>query len=261
MSRRSRITTLSNTYRFFVAPGSFHGSAVQVDDPDLARQLASVLRLGPGDRVMLLDGLGWQYLVRIERLAGGQVVGAVEMRQEAGGEPHLRLTLYTALMRPERFEWLLQKGTELGVSAFVPVVCERSAHNEESGMRRLARWERIVREAAEQCRRAYLPRVSPPQQFGAACAQAADAELGLILWEGEGARSLRQALRARDAALGPPQTISVVSGPEGGLSDDELRAARAAGLEIVSLGPRTLRAETAPLAATAAVLYDLGELE
>jgi 16S rRNA (uracil1498-N3)-methyltransferase len=261
MSRRTRITTLSNTYRFFVDPRSFEGDDVQIDDPDLARQLGTVLRLAAGDRVVLLDGQGWQYMVRIEHLGHGQVHGVIETRQEAGGEPRLHLALYVALMRPERFEWLLQKGTELGVSGFVPVVCERSISNEESGVRRLARWERIVREAAEQCRRAHLPRVSPPQQFGEACRQAADAELGLILWEGEATQSLRQALRARGVSASPPQTISVVSGPEGGLSDDELRTARESGLEVVSLGPRTLRAETAPLAATAAVLYELGELE
>ncbi len=118
-----------------------------------------------------------------------------------------------------------------------------------------------MREAAEQCRRAYLPRVSPPQHFEEACRHAATADLSLILWEGDGAQSLRQALRARTHAPAAPSTIALLSGPEGGLSPAELDFASDAGLQPVSLGPRTLRAETAPLAASAAVLYELGELE
>ncbi len=259
MPKQHRSSIASNTYRFFVPPEALAGGRFALEDADLAHQLGVVLRLRPGDRVLLLDSQGWQYTVRLEELTRRAVAGAVEEHTPAGGEPRAALTLYPALIRAERFEWLLQKGTELGTAAFVPLVCARSAAGDSDGAaRKRERWGRIVREAAEQSRRGRLPDLGAPLPFTAACAHAAGHDLALLLWEGDGAEPLRRVLRAR--ADTPPQRIALLSGPEGGLTDEERATAQAHGIVAVTLGPRTLRAETAPLAAAAMTLYELGEM-
>lgn len=258
MPKPHRSSITSNTYRFFVPPEAFAGEQFALEDADLAHQLGTVLRLRSGDRVLLLDGCGWQYTVRLEELNRRGVTGAVEQRAAATGEPRAMLTLYPALIRAERFEWLLQKGTELGVAAFVPLVCTHSHSGEaEAAARKQQRWGRIVREAAEQSRRGRLPDLAAALPFAAACTQAAGCDLALLLWEGAGAEPLRRVLRTH--MQGFPQRIALLSGPEGGLTDAERATAQSHGLIAVTLGPRTLRAETAPLAAAALILYELGE--
>ena len=257
MSKRQ--TTNSNTYRFFVPPTSFRGDAVAVDDPDLARQIAVVLRLAAGDRVVLLDGLGTQYTVALTEIGKGRVRGQIEQQETAGGEPRLSLILYVGLLRAERFEWLLQKGTELGVVAFVPVLCERSVSDGAVGAAKLARWQRIIREAAEQCRRGRVPQLELPIGFDQACTHATAHGPTLLLWEGQGAQSISSALQALPAV--PPTILSLISGPEGGLTEAERSQAHAHAIIPVTLGPRTLRAETAPLAAAAVALYEFGDME
>lgn len=262
-ARRER--AVSNTYRFFIAPGSINGRTVTIADAALSHQLSHVLRLSVGDRVTLLDNSGWEYTVVLEQIERDRIGGVIEQRQLAAGEPRLKLTLYVALLRGERFEWVLQKGTELGVSAFVPMVCQRSVIDDlaEISPTKLERWERIIREAAEQARRAKLPKLLPAMLFDTACEHAARRATAFVLWEGQGAQSLRRLLRA--ATQTPhgtaPFSIALLSGPEGGLTESELATAAMYRLPLASLGPRTLRAETAPLAAAAAVLWEAGDLD
>jgi 16S rRNA (uracil1498-N3)-methyltransferase len=267
---RRRLQADSNTYRFFVAPEAFQGRNVQIVEPALIHQLGTVLRLTAGDRVTLLDNSGWEYIVELERIERDTVVGAIERKALAETEPHLKLALYVALLRGERFEWVLQKGTELGVSAFVPVVCQRSVVDDiaDIGAAKTERWERIIREAAEQSRRAKLPKLRPAMLFDTACEHAVRRSQAFVLWEGSGATSLRTLVRRRAAnapehavAQALPFSISLLSGPEGGFTESELATALMYRIELASLGPRTLRAETAPIAAAAAVLFEHGDLD
>jgi 16S rRNA (uracil1498-N3)-methyltransferase len=267
-----RLTIQSNTYRFFVDSGVLHARDVLIEDGELCHQISTVLRLRAGERVTLLDNSGWQYVVALDAVERGRIAGTVEHKELAGNEPRTKLTLYVALLRPERFEWVLQKGTELGVSAFVPLICERSTIADADGLseHKLERWNRIVREAAEQSRRGKLPRLAPAVFFPAACDQAAQRGAALLLWEGTGAPALRQVLRnpsigatSSDPQAPPPHAFSIAlfSGPEGGFSASEFETALRYNMIAVTLGPRTLRAETAPLVATSAILYEMGDLE
>lgn len=256
--------SISNTYRFFVPAEAINADQVSVQDTALAHQIGRVLRLRPGDRVLLLDGQGRAYTVVLTAVEREQITGQVEQQEAAGGEPAISLTLYVALLRAERFEWVLQKGTELGAGMVVPVICAHSLPADRADARKLARWQRILREAAEQSCRGRLPTIAEPQPFAAACTQAATADLALLLWEGS-ASHLRETLRTR-LALSPdspppadhrqPTTIALLSGPEGGITADELTTATEHGIIPVSLGPRILRAETAPIAAAAAIFYE-----
>jgi len=279
-----RQTIQSNTYRFFVDSGAIHGRDVLLEDGELAHQIGTVLRLRPGEKITLLDNSGWQHVVALHTVERGRVAGTVERKELAGGEPRTKLTLYVALMRPERFEWVLQKGTELGVSSFVPLICERStiADADELSANKLERWNRIMREAAEQSRRGKLPRLTPALFLPAACDQAAQRGTALLLWEGGGVPSLRSVLQKAEgqgdkdqqhlsASLSPllpvslspmhPFSVALFSGPEGGFSASEFETALRYDMIAVTLGPRTLRAETAPIVATAAILYEMGDLE
>jgi 16S rRNA (uracil1498-N3)-methyltransferase len=278
----SRQTLQSNTYRFFVDGGVLHGRDVLIEDGELAHQIGTVLRLRAGERITLLDNSGWQYVVVLGTVERGRVAGAVERKELAGGEPRTKLTLYLAMLRPERFELALQKGTELGVSSFVPLICERSTIADADVLteHKLERWKRIVREAAEQSRRGKLPRLAPAAFFTAACDQAARRGTAILLWEGAGVPSLRRVLRElgeppkledrelrmEDRDVDPqssayPFSVALFSGPEGGFSSSEFETAQRYGIIAVTLGPRTLRAETAPLVAASAILYEMGDLE
>lgn len=259
MSKRHQ-TTDSNTYRFFVPADSFRGEKVSIKDAELVHQLGSVLRLRVGDQIVLLDNAGWQYTTLIERIERGGVLGAVQSKDVAGGEPNTQLTLYLALLRPERFEWALQKGTELGITTFVPFTSEHSIVDAASmSERKMLRWNKILREAAEQSRRGKIPSLLPLQRFADACQHVKSNNLGLFLWEGGGAQPLRQVLS--NVEVTNPRSIGVLSGPEGGFTEKELETARDYGIIAVTLGPRTLRAETAPLAAATAIFYELGDLD
>ena len=256
-----RQTAHSNTYRFFVPAAAIQGSEVQIDDAELAHQMTNVLRLGAGDEVLLLDNSGWQYSVVLRELGRKGVSGSISQRELAPGEPRTQITLYLALMRPERFEWALQKATELGVRRFVPFTSAFTAIGDAGDLseRKIERWRKIIREAAEQSRRGMLPELAPVQPFERVCAEATQTGPALFLWEGNGAQSLRQALTAFQTHAG--NQLSIVSGPEGGFSESERAAAEGAGLLPVTLGPRTLRAETAPIVAASAILYQLDDFE
>jgi 16S rRNA (uracil1498-N3)-methyltransferase len=240
---------IPNSKRFFVTE-SLGGATVTLADPALVHQIGAVLRLRPGDAVLLLDGGGDEVIVRLDAVERKLVTGTVESRRAGAAEPRTRVTLYVALLRGERFEWVLQKATELGAAAFVPVQFRHSLAD-RADEKKLERWRRIIREAAEQSCRALLPPLSAPVSFNQACAAAGP---GLLLYEGA-APPLRDALGAAR-----PVALSLFTGPEGGIAEEELTTAERHGIMSVSLGPRILRAETAPIAALSAVLYHHGDL-
>ena len=248
-------------HRFFVSPECLRDESVSLTG-SLGRRLSSVLRLRPSDHIVLLDDSGWAYEVELDRvtrgLATGRIVGAWEPRTE----PSARLVLYQALPKRRKFDWILQKGTELGVSAFVPLVTERcvGGRGERDADHRLGRWRRIVAEAAEQSGRARLPRVLQVTPFTEACETPPIDTLALMAAVGDEAVSLGEAVHSRQDVGSHLQEVRLYVGPEGGFAPSEVALARDAGIVVVSLGPRVLRTETAGLVALSAVLYALGDM-
>lgn len=238
----------------FIVPGQ------PVDLSALAHQLTRVLRLKPGDRIVLLDGQGIEYLTEISELARQSATGKVHSCKNVDSEPTAQLTLYQCSLKADKFEWVLQKGTELGVSAFVPVISERCVvRPAETLLKKYERWRTIIREAAEQSERGRLPILHDPLSFDKAVRRANG--LRYLPWEetsGErGAIGLGAAV-AREG--GEMRRVNLLIGPEGGLTADEAGRASHAGWQIVSLGPRILRAETAALASITITLEWLAEL-
>jgi 16S rRNA (uracil1498-N3)-methyltransferase len=233
--------------RFFVAsPLPVMGACAVTGDA--AHRIARVLRMAPGQAVRLFDGTGREVEAAIGQTRGGTVTASITLELPPGPR-RPELHLYQALIRPNRYEWLLEKATELGAAAITPVVSERcQVRPAELGPSRAARWVRIAVEAAEQCGRRTLPRLGEP----AALSRALEEAPGLLVLPWEEARDeaapLGDVLRRQDPR---PAALSLFIGPEGGFSIEEVEAARVHGAVVVSLGPWVLRAETAALAALA----------
>lgn len=212
-----------------------------------ATHLLRVLRLGVGDEVLLFNGDGFDYRARISALGKRTAEVHIEARIEVSRESPLTVTLAQALARGEKMDWVLQKATELGVTRIAPVVTERTEVklDAERADRRLHHWRGVVASACEQCGRARLPHIEEPRTLGeflAACK--AEGQLILAL-DPEGEHRL--------SALPAFDQLTLVIGPEGGLSPRDLGQLHAAGAQGLRLGPRILRTETAGIAALAAL--------
>jgi 16S rRNA (uracil1498-N3)-methyltransferase len=219
----------------------------------------------PGNGLVLLDNSGWEIEVELTSVEQDLAVGRVVHRRLAGGEPRTKISLYQGVLRSKRFELVLQKGTELGVVEFVPTIAERCVVSDLDAVdKKLRRWQWIVQEAAEQCRRGRKPSLRPALLFPRACEEVMHSGgLSIILWEGEDEVGLGTLLREAPEQAEeswPPFSINLFVGPEGGFSSEEIAIAQRYGLLPVSLGMRVLRSETAAITATAALLYALGDL-
>lgn len=212
-----------------------------------ARQIASVLRLAPGEMVVLVaDGQELDY--RLDRVSPSAVTGTVVAQRAAPAEPRVRLVLALPLLRGEHSELVLESATQLGVARFVPYTSSRSVATELSAERR-RRWERIAREAVETSARARLPEIGPVMRWPALF-QDLEGDL-LVAWEEE------RTLQLGDAVPRGSDAVSLVIGPEGGLTQEEVAFAERSGARIVSLGRRPLRAETAAISAVAQLMAAL----
>ena len=214
---------------------------------DLAHRITRVLRLPAGARLQLFDGSGRSWTAEIVAVQRQTVQLAVGIAEPGDVEPPT--VLLVGLMRPNRFEWLVEKATELGVTTIQPVISARSAVRPvEVGSARLERWRRIAVEAAEQCGRLTVPELHPPVALN----DAIDPTLGQLFVAAEPAHGAAPSLGSRLRAI-EGQPLTLLTGPEGGLTPEEVRAAAAVGGQPISLGTLILRAETAALAALAIV--------
>lgn len=253
--------------RFFI-PASHIDEGRAALTAEAARQLTRVLRARVGDCVVALDGSGDEYVVRLDTLSAHQAAGAIRERRSGVGEPATHITLYQGLLKADKIEYALQKGTELGVSRFAPLVFERSVSRNMPSASRMQRWRRIIREAAEQSGRSRLPTLADAASFEDALDRIE--QPALLAWECESANGLRDALLRLKASSntdnadvdgnGSAPRIGIIVGSEGGVTDAEAAQARDRGIATVSLGKRVLRAETAGVIAAAAVLYEFGDL-
>jgi 16S rRNA (uracil1498-N3)-methyltransferase len=251
-------------HRFFVSAEAFERQPI-VLVASQAHQVRRVLRMRLGERAVLLNGRGAACEGLLIAVTDADVRFQALRRWQEESEPRTQIVLVQAVLKGERFGWVLQKGTEVGVSAFVPLICERNVVDDmEAVDDKRERWERIIQEAAEQSGRAFLPQLLPAQLFpqaiqpGSWPAAGALSPLRLVLWEGEEQASLGDALDGCNFDAG--MRILVFVGPEGGFTAEEVQLARSYGVRTVTLGPRVLRAETAGIVAAAVVLHEAGEL-
>ena len=218
-------------------------------------QLDKVLRMTVGDQVIIFDGSGMEYSVSMEQINRSKCVGRVLDNSMVDREASLNIHLYQALIKPDRYEYVLQKGVEIGVSSFTPFICTRSEMREISS-NRVRRWESIITESAEQSGRARVPVLNDILTFSEALGEASG--MILIPWEDEQQLGIKDVFKTIS-----PEDISEVSifiGPVGGFTVNEIEEAKEKSSVSVSLGNRILRSETAGIVASAVILYEFGDM-
>jgi 16S rRNA (uracil1498-N3)-methyltransferase len=264
-------------HRFFVSPELLKTTHIEVPLPkELAHQVRDVIRLHIGEQILLLDNSGDETLATVARINKASVEVYLLERRPGKREPSIRIILCQGLLKSTRFEWILEKGTELGVSVFSPIICRHSmAGLEGTGSSKIQRWQRIIQEAAEQSGRSRLPELLPIRSLVDALNDISHGALAIMPWEEEHSLTLHDALNstnrspenvgatlevarpAESRTLQTPSTITLFIGPEGGLMAEEVALAQSHGVQVVTIGTRILRAETAAIATVANVMYEL----
>lgn len=240
--------------RFFAPPSAFNFSKRLVTlSADEARHLREVLRLKVGDEVQVFDGTGREFRAAVSQArresAELEITDEIESPKP---ESPLQLTLAVALLKGEKFDLVVQKGTELGVDRFIPLVTRYAdirLRDEADAAKRVARWQRIALEATKQCGRSVVPEVEKPVSFGALIGE----ETSCWMFSEREGQALNTDLK--------PDNLTAIIGSEGGWSDEELEQARAANVAIVTLGGRVLRAETAAIATAVLLQHLYGDLK
>ena len=204
-----------------------------------AHYISRVLRMNTGATVQLFDGSGTEYRGQLVEVGKKQVTVSLDEQLTGLPESNLHIHLGQGLSRGERMDWAIQKATELGVAEITPIISERCEVRlkDERADKRLAHWRQIAISACEQCGRSVVPTIHPPTPLQEWLNVRADLKLAL--------HPVAEALTAHDR----PKTLAFLIGPEGGVTDNEVDQARAAGFQAASLGPRVLRTETAPVVA------------
>ena len=240
--------------RFFVTPQELQPDFLVLTGENA--QHAKVLRLKAGEEILVCDGQGAEAVCTVSDVSPGQISLVVKKRQESETEARVRVSVYMAFPKADKLEHVIQKATELGAYEIVAFPSGRcvSKPDEKSLKKKLERWQKIAASAAEQSGRGRVPEVLVLPSYKVALERASQADKALLFYENEQATTLKMAL-----SDGSYKTVSLLTGPEGGLELTEVEQAAKAGLRVCTLGKRILRCETAPLCALSAVMYDAGE--
>lgn len=239
--------------RFFVSPEEMEQKTLILTGENA--QHAKVLRLKAGEEVLLCNGEGRECLCRVEDADVKNFTVSVLSRRESATEAAVQVSVYMAFPKADKLEHVIQKATELGAYEIVAFPSARciSKPDEKSLSKKVERWQKIAASAAEQSGRGRIPRVLTLPSYKAALERATQCDKALLFYENERATTLKMALE------GEYRSVSLLTGPEGGLEATEVQQAMDSGLSVCTLGSRILRCETAPLCALSAVMYDSGE--
>ena len=240
--------------RFFISPEELENNFLVLTGENVAH--AKVLRIKAGEHIAVCDGCGRECICTVSDVSAEQLSLVVESTQKSASEPNVKASIYMAFSKGDKLEHVIQKATELGAYEIVAFPAARcvSRPDEKSLNKKLERWQKIAASAAEQSGRGYIPQVVVLSSYKLALERAVAADLAILFYENERATTLRLALEQK-----PFETISLLTGPEGGLEITEVQKALDAGLKVCTLGKRILRCETAPLCALSAVMYHTGE--
>ena len=241
--------------RFFIDPSAIQGNQVEIPT-EVSRQIRKVLRLKEGTHICLLDNQGFAYESKIHYLDENSLTVSIICQRKAEGEPTIPVTLFIALTQREKFEWILQKCTEAGVCCFIPVITARSiVRNPKDVLSKMERWNKIIQEASEQCERGLVPQLKPPVFYKEAINKPLSETVKIFFWEDEDQnQTLSQLIEPQRKTI---SDVALFIGPEGGFSPEEAILAKDAGWNMVSLGKRIFRMETAAIAASILTLYEI----
>jgi 16S rRNA (uracil1498-N3)-methyltransferase len=243
--------------RFFLAKKNIHGESAAITGAEL-EHMRKVLRLGPGDRVTLFDDEGWEHEGTIRSYADGIGEVRIVKSYRPQRESPIRITLAQALGKGDKFDWVVEKATELGAAAVVPFLCRRTVPKPDVAGRekKRTRWQRIAVGAAKQSGRTQVPEILGVMDFSDLVRRPWPCDLKIIFWENEPTHGLAR-LRAESSSV---ESLLLMIGPEGGFASEEVAEATESGFRSVSMGKRILRTETAAVTALSLAQFLWGDL-
>lgn len=244
--------------KFFVESDRIENNRIVIDTEDVAH-ITRVLRLNVGDSITVCDSRGTDYDALIESIEPKRVICSVTDKRPSKSEPNIKVTLFQALPKASKMEYIIQKTTELGVTEIVPVKLSRcvvkidGARDEK---KKTDRWQKISEAAAKQSGRGIIPHIAPVMTLDGVLERAGDFDLFFAPYECEEQQTLREVLLSKPDI----KSVGFIIGPEGGFDITEADKLRAAGVPTVTLGKRILRTETAGEAVLAMVMYEIGDI-
>lgn len=249
--------------RYFIPPGQLTETEAIVTGDD-AHHIVNVMRARPGDSIIVSDGVSREARAVLTEIGKSRVAASVAEALPMTAEPVIHVTIAQSLPKGDKMETIIQKGTEIGAVRFVPFLSERTVvqYDDKKETKRLERWRKVAKEAAEQAHRNRIPAVEPPLAWERLLQSAREADAAFFCYEKETDSTLKEALRQAIAARGGAAGMSafLIVGPEGGFSEREAQEARQAGCVPVKLGARILRTETAGMVGLTCLLYEAGEM-
>ena len=247
-------------HRFYVSKERIEKNVITFEK-DIGHQICKVLRLTDGNSVIVFDNTGQEYLTELRNVNSKKIYGQILEKTKIDTELSITISLFQSVLKSaERFEYILQKCTELGVAKFVPLVTSRTIPRMTSSSisAKSIRWRKIIREAAEQSGRVLLPELSEIKYFNELFG--INQNLSIILWEEEAIQDIKSHLTSiSNDKSNNISEINIIVGPEGGFETNEIRYAENIGMKPVSLGKRILRSDTAGIAAVSCVMYEFGQ--
>ena len=244
--------------KFFVAKDKISDTQIIIDTGDVAH-ITRVLRMGEGDTLTVCDSSGMDYEAIISEIGQGRIVCDIESAKRSETEPNISVTLFQALPKASKMEYIIQKTTELGISEIVPVKLSRCVvklDSKKDEKKKLDRWQKISESAAKQSGRGIIPEIKPVMTLDEVINASADFDLFFAPYECEEHETLREILLSKKNI----RTVGFIIGPEGGFDIAETEKLRNAGIKTVTLGKRILRTETAGEAVLAMTMYEIGDV-
>lgn len=250
-------------FRYFVQPEEISDQQVRIVGEDVLH-IRKSLRLKPGDQVIICDNQGKDYLVELVELDDLEVIGSILETYPSRGEPEIQVTLLQGLPKGDKMDLIVQKSTELGIQQIIPVTTKRTIVklNPDKAQRRVARWQKIAREASKQADRGQIPLIHSilSWQKTLEFVQSQKFDLLILPWEDAGRFSLHDLFQESQSDQ-RPKKIAYLIGPEGGLASEEIADLEELGGKSVNLGPRILRTETAGFVVLTILMYEFMQME
>lgn len=246
-------------HKFFTAKENFSEDKAKILGDDV-KHLYKVLRLNEGDNIVLNNCIGEEFLGKINTITKTEVIVDIEEKLEINNESDVKIYLFQGLPKSQKMDLIVQKGTELGILEFIPTITERVDIKLKGDFKKLDRLNRIALEAAKQSKRTIIPKVSNPINFNEAIERLKDMDLILVPYEnqeGFGIKNLMSNLKEEKNNI---KTIGILVGPEGGFEYSEIEELKENGAQIITLGKRILRTETAGFVCASLINYELGDL-
>lgn len=242
-------------HRFFADASCIDDNVITVTGDDV-QHISRVLRLKCGDCIEICDMCGTDYLCTVSSVSKTAVTADIIKKMPNSSESNLNITLYQGIPKGDKLDFIIQKSVELGAKRIVPVVMQRTVVKLKNAALKTERQSKIAAEAAKQSKRGIIPKVSSPISFDDMINEIKNSDaLNILAYENEEHTDIKSVLKNN----GNMTDINIIIGPEGGFEDDEIKSAKEANINIVTLGPRILRCETAPVAVISAVMYELGD--